>query len=1159
MDTHVELTDPPQKLQSKRNKKAMSGTPTGPQNEGIGIPSQSKAFATSTPAPVLTEILPNQSQSKPDVSQLFQKLGDKLGWFQYNNIDTAIETLSKSAKKKSTRSRRDKASGKLSDDISTLKEPQSNPRRKHKEKIHQKHKHEYSEECKENKRPTERHLKVRSHSPHGSDSVCLDDGVQGVSVRKSAACTDLTRSWTNQGEKKNHRKKIKNTVSVLESPNSPEILTKGRHTRLPGARSSSESPEYLGDYVTESTRIHSDASLECVLDSVDVSAISFHRNGSLSGSTCMDSFQYNSNEDSYKQLNIKNDRPKTNVANSKTLQTSPTSSNVCLKLQALSLENSKHCTSKGNNSSRAVNNSDLYTTAYDPHVIEDSVEVIKSSYTSEKDERETSSGSSYEVEDVAVQVHSISDVNQKIGKCASSEESANFDHKVSDTSSGSGSSYEVEDVSVQAELISEQSCIIESTPPKALKSEHKHFKSASDDERNEDDSFVEVEDVSMQTSFQVLPDHQPTGNINGLCYDSGSNSSCDVIKENAALNSNQMDNEKEEILEDLHNISLPGLDMQPNPAFTKREPSIYFDAKDLPQQSIKFNRRDPSIYFDAKQSLLSSSHSSNSSYEPTKSLQDSTNHRKKGNNFKADDIVSVSDTDSDDCQIVNTSKIASKKEQQTKNFSSNSEDEIVSHYFPKDKTSVKSQRKYSLSTDSSDDSDVKSLSIKTRDQKCIKVPRSTSTIKGKRTERQNAYNSLSDSESDQKMAEQLSNKHWRTKQNIESSSDEDDALETFLQKMRGSKKKLSSEDEERAETMSMKEFIVEDWEVSDDDDDEDDVFHISTAYRSTLHSTDDQKKVVPVVFNNSSSEDEDFKTPKVTTKSSADQGFKTPLSTKKKPRKLQTPMTDNWGLKEDHCLYPSNTKYSFLKSLTENLPVTKCDPEAVRFIRTFKKSKQELTQRLFKIYNETVFDNKLPQDVEVIWNCRLLRTAGYCVYKKVSTSGGARSVRIELSTKVCDSAERVRDTLIHEMCHAAVWLVNGMTDGHGPYWRYWAKKSNQTHPEIPVIGRCHSYSINTKFTYQCSQCGYRIDRHSKSLNMDTKVCGYCHGRFTLLSNSGKNGSTPVSGASTPRTPNKFALFVKDNYGDIKKREQSLKHKDIMKILSQEFAKNKISA
>lgn len=36
------------------------------------------------------------------------------------------------------------------------------------------------------------------------------------------------------------------------------------------------------------------------------------------------------------------------------------------------------------------------------------------------------------------------------------------------------------------------------------------------------------------------------------------------------------------------------------------------------------------------------------------------------------------------------------------------------------------------------------------------------------------------------------------------------------------------------------------------------------------------------------------------------------------------------------------------------------------------------------------------------------------------------------------SQERVRDTLIHEMCHAAVWVIDGVRNGgHGPHWKAW--------------------------------------------------------------------------------------------------------------------------
>ena len=33
--------------------------------------------------------------------------------------------------------------------------------------------------------------------------------------------------------------------------------------------------------------------------------------------------------------------------------------------------------------------------------------------------------------------------------------------------------------------------------------------------------------------------------------------------------------------------------------------------------------------------------------------------------------------------------------------------------------------------------------------------------------------------------------------------------------------------------------------------------------------------------------------------------------------------------------------------------------------------------------------------------------------------------------------DRLRDTLIHEMCHAAAWVISGIKAGHGPIWKSW--------------------------------------------------------------------------------------------------------------------------
>lgn len=105
----------------------------------------------------------------------------------------------------------------------------------------------------------------------------------------------------------------------------------------------------------------------------------------------------------------------------------------------------------------------------------------------------------------------------------------------------------------------------------------------------------------------------------------------------------------------------------------------------------------------------------------------------------------------------------------------------------------------------------------------------------------------------------------------------------------------------------------------------------------------------------------------------------------------------------------------------------------------FKNFKNQLLTKLFGLYNEKVFDKVFPENTPVEWNDKMRKTAGYCYCRKITRKNGAveRSARIVLSTKVIDSAERLRDTLIHEMCHAAAWIVHCVSDGHGKLWKSW--------------------------------------------------------------------------------------------------------------------------
>ena len=99
---------------------------------------------------------------------------------------------------------------------------------------------------------------------------------------------------------------------------------------------------------------------------------------------------------------------------------------------------------------------------------------------------------------------------------------------------------------------------------------------------------------------------------------------------------------------------------------------------------------------------------------------------------------------------------------------------------------------------------------------------------------------------------------------------------------------------------------------------------------------------------------------------------------------------------------------------------------------------------------------------------------------------------IYLALKVLTTADRLRDTLIHEMCHAASWIISGKwKEGHGKIFQAWGEKATNTFPELPLVTRCHNYVIQKKFKYVCTHCGFSFKRAIKSINPTKSKCGKC--------------------------------------------------------------------
>ncbi|XP_032649796.1 germ cell nuclear acidic protein [Chelonoidis abingdonii] len=277
-----------------------------------------------------------------------------------------------------------------------------------------------------------------------------------------------------------------------------------------------------------------------------------------------------------------------------------------------------------------------------------------------------------------------------------------------------------------------------------------------------------------------------------------------------------------------------------------------------------------------------------------------------------------------------------------------------------------------------------------------------------------------------------------------------------------------------------------------------------------------------------------------------------------KKERIMTPKSESSSSKEMpslkvpksksvYCIHSSHTEERWNVCGVPGCFLQELSNPASEYVKNFRKKRDELTQKLYILYNNTIFEQKLPEKMEIIWNKKMRKTAGYCVTGQTKSPEAQRYARIELSEKVCDSADRLRDTLIHEICHAAAWIINGIHDGHGQFWRFYAKKSTVVHPELPVVTQCHSYEIKYKFTYKCSLCKTTIGRHSKSLDTERFVCALCKGQLVLCQPTRKDG-TPARAQLTP-----FAKYVKENYGSTKKEEGGLSHAEVMRKLSAEFA------
>jgi len=178
-------------------------------------------------------------------------------------------------------------------------------------------------------------------------------------------------------------------------------------------------------------------------------------------------------------------------------------------------------------------------------------------------------------------------------------------------------------------------------------------------------------------------------------------------------------------------------------------------------------------------------------------------------------------------------------------------------------------------------------------------------------------------------------------------------------------------------------------------------------------------------------------------------------------------------------------------------------------------NRSRLADEYFSEFDSVVFSGKLADKTTVEWVIKLRTTAGLTRMREVD---GLRTATIQLSTKVLDCEDRLRHTLLHEMCHAATYIIDLVEKpGHGAKFWLWGNRAMKMLDDMEVSTR-HDYDIDYKYVWKCQDCNSTVGRHSKSLDIDRKVCGKCHGRFVQVKPKPRTNSALSA----------YNLFIKDN-------------------------------
>lgn len=195
--------------------------------------------------------------------------------------------------------------------------------------------------------------------------------------------------------------------------------------------------------------------------------------------------------------------------------------------------------------------------------------------------------------------------------------------------------------------------------------------------------------------------------------------------------------------------------------------------------------------------------------------------------------------------------------------------------------------------------------------------------------------------------------------------------------------------------------------------------------------------------------------------------------------------------------------------------------------KSFDNKKAGLAEEFLKFLDDKVSGGQVQKlaaetgGIKIIWSKTLQTTAGRANWRREKPAHRSDEEKkaplhhasIELAERIIDSEDRLLNTLAHEYCHLANFMISNVRNNpHGASFKEWGRKCTEALRDHPVFGgrvevtTKHSYKIDYKYVWLCVDCGQEYGRHSKSIDPTKSRCGLCKGMLQQIKPKPRNVS-----------------------------------------------------